>query len=150
MFRPYKPYIPQDFSELCDLIGSMMINWPKFIDTTGYFPGRNIDTTFYELGEGLRIIRAEIGDELYFKLKRMAEQMRPHFDADPEKKTGKALKGQKILSEMQDLLMRVGQMRAETIGSLNAAPTDQSANPMTKASAVLRRTISSTASRPMI
>jgi len=120
----------------------MMISWPKFVDTTGYFPRRHIDTTFYELSEGLRIIRAEIGEELYFKLRRMVEQMRPHFDADPEKKTGEALKGQKILCEMQDLLMRVGQIRAEPISPLNAAPTDQSASPMTKASAVLRRPMS--------
>jgi hypothetical protein len=109
MFRPYKPYIPHDLSEVLDLVYGMMITWPKFIDGTGYVPGKNIDTTFYELNEGLRIIRAELGEKLYVKLREMSDQMRVHFDADPDKKTGEALTGRKILYEMEDLLMQAAQ-----------------------------------------
>jgi hypothetical protein len=109
MFRPYKPYIPRDLSEVLDLVCGMMITWPKFIDGTGYFPGKNIDTTFYQLNEGLGIIRAELGEKLYVKLREMSDRMYAHFDADPDEKTGDALKGQKILSKMEDLLMQAAQ-----------------------------------------
>jgi hypothetical protein len=77
---------------------------PTFRDITGYFPGRNIDNTFYELNEGLRLLQPKLGDDLYRKLRGMSDQMRAHFEADPEDQTDDALKGRAIIGEMMDLL----------------------------------------------
>ena len=61
MPRKYTPYIPQGKSEIMDQLGSMMLSSPKFEDDSGYFPGKNIDTVFYQLNEGLRLIRKQLG-----------------------------------------------------------------------------------------
>ncbi len=63
-----KPYIPEGLSEVIDFVGSMMLGSPTFIDKTGYFPERNIDSEFHALNEGLRLLRGELGDALYLKL----------------------------------------------------------------------------------
>jgi hypothetical protein len=104
MPRPYEPYIPKGASEIIDQLGMMMLRSPTFVDRTGYFPEQNIDTVFHELNEGLRLIRAKLGDERRLKLKEMSDRMRAHFEADPEDKTDDALKGREIIVEMQDLL----------------------------------------------
>jgi len=77
---------------------------PTFKDITGYFPGRNIDNTFYELNGGLRLLQPKLGDDLYLKLRDMSDRMRAHFEADPEDQTDDALKGRAIIGEMIDLL----------------------------------------------
>jgi hypothetical protein len=87
-----------------DMLGGMMILSPTFRDITGYFPGRNIDNTFYELNEGLRLLQPKLGDDLYRKLRGMSDQMRAHFEADPEDQTDDSLKGRDIILEMMDLL----------------------------------------------
>jgi len=87
-----------------DMLGGMMILSPTFRDITGYFPGRNIDNTFYELNEGLRLLQPKLGDDIYRKLRSMSDQMRAHFEADPEDQTDDSLKGRDIILEMMDLL----------------------------------------------
>jgi hypothetical protein len=104
MVRPYKPHIPKDVSEIRDLLGFMMLRSPTFIDKTGYFPGRNLETVFYALNEGLRLMRAKLGEERYLKLMEMSDRMRAHFEADPENKTDDTLKGRDIIVEMRDML----------------------------------------------
>ena len=101
---PYKPYIPKGLSEVRDYVGSMMLGSPTFIDRTGYFPDRNLQTTFYGLNEGLRQVRGKLGEELYLKLREMSDRMRAHFEADPEDKTDDSLKGREIIMQMEDLL----------------------------------------------
>jgi len=85
-------------------LGGMMLLFPTFKDLTGYFPGRNIDNTFYELNEGLKLLQPKLGEELYLKLRGMSDRMRAHFEADPECKTGDARKGRDLLLEMMDQL----------------------------------------------
>ena len=104
MFPPHKPYIPKGISEVRDYVGAMMLGSPTFVDRTGYFPGRNLQTTFYELNEGLRLIRGKLGEERYLQLKEMSDRMRAHFEADPEDKTDDSLKGRDIIREMEVLL----------------------------------------------
>jgi hypothetical protein len=104
MARPYPILIPENISEIRDKLGGMMILSPTFKDLTGYFPGRNIDNTFYELNEGLLLVRPKIGEDLYLKLREMSDRMRAHFEADPEDKTDDSLKGRAIILEMMDLL----------------------------------------------
>jgi len=82
MTAQYRPYIPQTVGEVLDKLGFMMLASPTFVDRRGQFPGRNIDTVFFALNEGLKVIRAEIGDEKYDRLRRLSDQMRAHFEAD--------------------------------------------------------------------
>lgn len=102
--RPYKPYIPQSIGEIIDHLGSMMIFSPTFEDHSGYLPGRNIDTTFFELNEGLKVLRKKLGEERYAGLVSLSDRMRAHFEADPENKTDDTLKGRALIHEMEDLL----------------------------------------------
>ncbi len=111
MFGPYTLLIPQNISELRDKLGGMMLLSPTFQDITGYFPGRNIENTFYELNEALRLLRGRLGEELYLKLREMSDQMRAHFEADPDKKNGGTLKGREIIMEMEDLLKQHARTR---------------------------------------
>jgi len=104
MFRPYQPFVPKNMSEILDMLNGMMLISPRFEDLIGYFPGRNIDNTFYELNEGLRLMQPKLGEELYSKLREMSDRMRAHFEADPENKTDDTLKGRAIILEMIELL----------------------------------------------
>ena len=104
MVRPYKPHIPKDVGEIMDQLGFMTLKSPKFIDRTGYFPQQNIDTVFFQLNEGLRLIRGKLGEDLHLKLTDMSDRMRAHFEADPEGKTDDTRKGCAIIREMEDLL----------------------------------------------
>jgi hypothetical protein len=104
MRGPYPILIPQNLSELIDTLSGIRLLSPTFRDITGYFPGRNIDNTFYELNEGLQLLRPKLGEDLYLKLRCMSDQMRAHFEADPEDQTGDSLKGRDISLEMTDLL----------------------------------------------
>jgi len=102
--RQAKPYIPGTISELIDMLGMMMISSPTFVDKTGYFPERNIDTVFFQFNESLKLLRGKLGEALYLKLREMSDRMRAHFEADPEDKTDDGLKGRDIIIEMEDLL----------------------------------------------
>lgn len=102
--RQYEPYIPQHIGELSDLIGSFMLASPKFEDTSGYFPDKNIDTAFYALTEGLKNLRKKLGEDRYYKLIDMTARMRAHFEADPEDETGETMRGRELIYEMQDVL----------------------------------------------
>jgi hypothetical protein len=100
----FEPYIPQNLGEIMDMLAMMMLSSPRFIDQTGYFPDRTIDTIFVQLNEGLRVIREKLGEELYLKLKNMSDRMRAHFEADAENRTDETLKGRAIIMEMRNLL----------------------------------------------
>ena len=104
MARAYKPHIPQNVGEVMDQLDFMMIASPKFIDGTGYFPQQNIETVFFQLNEGLRMIQGKLGMDLYLKLVDMSHRMRAHFEADPEDETGDTRKGCAIIREMDELL----------------------------------------------
>ncbi|MCJ2186776.1 hypothetical protein [Novosphingobium beihaiensis] len=104
MQKPYAPYIPKSISELMDLLGWMILHSPKFEDDSGHFPGQSIDTEFFALNEGLKSIRKKVGEENYQKLAELSEQMRVHFEADPEDKTEDGIKGRDCIMDMEDIL----------------------------------------------
>jgi hypothetical protein len=104
MFKNYTPYIPQGIGETLDMLGFMMLAAPTFVDDSGYFPDRNIDTTFYALNEGLQLIRKRLGDEKYATLVDMSAQMKAHFKADPLDETADGLAGRELILEMIDIL----------------------------------------------
>lgn len=102
--RPYQPYIPQTVGELMDKLGMMMLYSPTFKDDTGYFPERNIDTVFFSLNEGLKVVRKKLGEERYASLVALSDRMRAHFEADPEDTTGDSFAGRELIHEMEDIL----------------------------------------------
>lgn len=112
MPRPYSPYIPQGKSELMDKLASIMLSAPRCEDDSGYFPGKNIDTEFFALNEGLRLIRKRLGEEKYEALISMSARMRAYFEADPQDEKGETQKGRELIHEMRDLLM--GRTQTET------------------------------------
>lgn len=113
MARKYQPYIPQTLGELLDKMGFMLLSSPTFIDKSGYFPGRDVETSFYGLNEGLRNLRPQLGEELYQKLRAMSDQMRAYFEADPERTTGDTLKGKQLALDMEELIeARWAELRA--------------------------------------
>lgn len=113
-FHSDKPYVPKGIDEIMDLLASMMLFAPTFKDKIGYSPERNIDTEFFALNEGLRLIRYESGEENYKSLSTLSDKMRAHFEADPENKTGDTVKGRNLIMEMEDLLTAIARRKKPT------------------------------------
>lgn len=114
MTRSYKssyqndtPYIPQTLSEIWDLLGSMWLSAPTFVDYAGDFPERGINTEFQILIESFGMVRAKLGDQRYAKLIDLAVQAKARFAADPDDKTGESDVGRKLLSEIEDIIREV-------------------------------------------
>ena len=96
--------VAKDIQELLEILSSMLLSAPKFLDKTGYFPYMNLEYVFRQLNEGLVHNRRTLGEERYHDLMRMSDQMRALFEADPEDKTGETLEGCKIIHKMEDVL----------------------------------------------
>jgi len=99
-------YIPETVGEVMDKLASMMLGSPKFEDHSGYFPEQSLDTEFYALNEGLKLLRKKLGEERFQTLIALSDRMRAHFEADPEDKTDDAIKGREIILEMRELLRK--------------------------------------------
>lgn len=102
-FNP-KPYIPASLSEINDLLGSMILWAPTFVDDLGHFPERNIDTEFHKLTEGFAIVRKKLGEERYAALIDLAARAKALFAADQDDTNGKTDEGRALLFEMEDVL----------------------------------------------
>lgn len=98
-----------------DQLSSMMLSAPKFKSRLPWAFEENIDTNFFELNEGLKAIRLQLGEETYAKLVALSDKMRAHFEADPEDKTDDCIKGRDCIDEMIEML-RAGRRR-KTPGS---------------------------------
>ncbi len=104
MYKNTKPYVPRSVEEVQDLVGSMMLGAPTFVDKTEFFPDRNIESEFFCLNEGLKGIRKQIGEQDYDRLAGLTRRMRAHFEADPEDITGETAKGRQCILEMLEVL----------------------------------------------
>lgn len=103
--RGPKPYVPQGISSVVDHLGSMMLSAPKFKSRLPWAFEENIDTNFFELNEGLKTVRREVGEDTYARLVALSDKMRAHFEADPEDKTDDCLKGRDCIEDMTELLL---------------------------------------------
>jgi hypothetical protein len=103
--RSYKPYVPQTPGELWDLLGAMMLGAPRFINED--FPGANIDTEFFELTEGLKVIRDKLGEERYTKLLEMSERAKAHFVAAVDEDADDVSAGRNLLLDMENVLNEI-------------------------------------------
>lgn len=95
-------YIPQGISEIVEQLAFMMLAPPTFKDD--FFVAQNVESVFYQLNEGLRLIRFELGEERYAAVTSLSNRMRRHFEADPTDTNGEAHKGRRLIEEMQVLL----------------------------------------------
>ncbi len=103
---PNKPaYFPKDLGSIYDLLGWMMLYAPEFKSGMSWAYEENIDITFFQLNEGLETIRHQLGEQTYAQLVSMSQQMRAHFEADPEDKTEDGIKGRVLIDEMSDILL---------------------------------------------
>ena len=102
--RNQDPYIPSSFGEINDLLGSMILWAPTFIDETGYFPDRNIDSRFFQLTEAFGAVRRKLGEEQYDLLLRLAVRAKAFFVDDQDDINGKADEGRALLHKMEDVL----------------------------------------------
>ena len=98
----YTPYVPKTVDELGDMLGFIAILAPKFEDPM--FPGRNVSSVFEQLNKALDLLRSKIGEEKFRALSQLSQEMRAHFDADPEDEDGAARVGRAIAHKMQSIL----------------------------------------------
>jgi hypothetical protein len=99
-----KPYIPASLSEINDMLGSMILGAPTFIDETLVFPERNIDSEFDKLTQGFGLVRKKLGEERYATLIDLAARAKALFAADQDDTNGKTDQGRDLLYEIEDVL----------------------------------------------
>lgn len=99
-------YVPRTLGELSDLLSSMLLESPTFVDKSGYFPDKDIDSVFFELNEGLITCRAKLGQHRYETMRALSDEMRAHFETDAEDTNGGAKQGRKLIFEMMEMLKR--------------------------------------------
>ena len=104
MQPPIEAYVAQTIGELMDKLGSMMLDAPKFVDTSGYFPRKNLDNTFEGLTESFNALRWKLGEDRYRVLNEMTVRMRAHFEADPDDITPDGIAGRDLILEMEKIL----------------------------------------------
>lgn len=109
--EPYKPYIPQDLSELCDLIGSMVLGSPRFVDTSGFFPDENLETVYLALEEGLKDLRPELGEERHTRLVELARQTRTCFEDAEDEDGDEVWAGRNQLLQMIEVIGEIAPSR---------------------------------------
>lgn len=112
-FNP-NPYIPASLSEINDLLGSMILDAPTFIDRLGHFPRQNIETRFHQLTQGFGLVRKKLGEERYAVLLDRAARAKALFAADQDDTNGKTDDGRALLIELQDLLRQVRRSRVKS------------------------------------
>jgi hypothetical protein len=98
------PYVPQSLSEIYDLLGSMWLSAPTFVDESGWFPERDIDMRFHQLTAGFEVVRAKLGEGRHAALIELAARAKQLFAADPSDDNGKSDEGRTLLGEIEDLI----------------------------------------------
>ena len=103
-YRNPKPYIPASLSEINDMLGSMILGAPTFIDKTGVFAERNVNSEFDKFTQALDIVRKKLGEDRYAKLVDLAARAKALFVADQDNTNGKTAQGRELLFEIEDVL----------------------------------------------
>lgn len=97
-------YVPNDLDSIYDFLGWMMLYAPEFRSDTFPASEQGVDITFFGLDEGLEQVRSQIGENTYLQLIVMSQQMRAHFEADPENKNGECKMGRTLIEDMSDII----------------------------------------------
>ncbi len=96
-----QPYIPGSLSEINEVLGSMILWAPTFVDDLGDFPDRNIDSEFHKLTAGLGVVRKKLGEERYAALPDFSARAKTLFAADQDDTSGKTDEGRVLLFGME-------------------------------------------------
>jgi hypothetical protein len=107
----YESYVPKEETELCDMLGSMLLASPKFEADPVYFPDLTIHTEFKGLDAGINLLRPQLGEEIYAKLIEMYSQAKHLFEADPDDTTGETKRGREIILDMLDMVTELVTVR---------------------------------------
>ena len=99
---------------MMELLSWMMIYAPKLENTLEN--GRDLDSTFFSLNEGLRRQRGKLGDSRCDALLAMSDRMRAHFETDPENKTGDGQAGRDLIAKMEAMLDDLWRLESEHTG----------------------------------
>jgi hypothetical protein len=97
-----QPYIPKTIDHLMSQLTFILMKSPTFEDPE--FPGRNVETAFFQLNKGLENVRAELGEARFRKLRALSDRVRAHFEADPEDANGQTRAGRQLVLEMEAIL----------------------------------------------
>ncbi|RZI56812.1 MAG: hypothetical protein EOP94_04060 [Zymomonas sp.] len=108
---PPKPYIPATLSEIDDFLMGTIGYAPTFIDETGIFPDRTIDSEFEHLAAGFELVREKVGEERYTRMCELAVRAKALFAEDPEDTNGKTSEGIKLVYEITNVLNEVRHQR---------------------------------------
>ena len=112
-FFDRRPYVPGSPSEIHDVLRSMVLDAPTFVDPLGDFPKRNIHTIFHMLDEGLGVVRNKLGEQSYATLSDLAKRAKALFAADQDDTNGNTDLGRVLLFEMEDVLRDVRNRRTK-------------------------------------
>ena len=114
--NPYhnpEPYIPGSLSEIYDLLASFIGGAPTFIDKSGVFHERNINSEFYILTQSFAKVRKKVGEERYSMLMELAARAKALFADDPEDNNGKTDEGIALIYEIEDIIQAARKRRVE-------------------------------------
>ncbi|HSX56761.1 MAG TPA: hypothetical protein VLG14_15755 [Sphingomonas sp.] len=114
--NPYynpEPYVPASLSEIYDFLAVLLGGAPTFVDETGFYPERNIDTRFHQLTEAFAKVRKKLGEDRYAKLIDLAARAKALFVADPNDDNGKTLEGCKLIWEIEDIIQDARKRRVK-------------------------------------
>lgn len=111
--RNHARYVPNSLSEIYDYLAGTLGDAPKFVDSTGFFPDRSIDTEFDVLIAAFNNVRGKLGEERYAKLIDLAARTKALFLADPNDDNGKTLEGCKLIWEIEDIIQDARKRRVK-------------------------------------
>jgi hypothetical protein len=112
-YKNRNPYIPASFSEIYDLLASLVAEAPTFVDESGLFPAQNIGSRFHQLTAGFDKVRKKLGEERYAALMDLAARAKTLFAEDPAEENGKTGQGIALLYEIEDIIQSVRSNRVK-------------------------------------
>ncbi len=107
------PYVPATLSEIYDLLGSMILGAPTFIDRTGYFAERNLESEFHILISSFDRVRPKLAEDRYTALLDLAGRAKSLFAEDQDDKNGKTDEGRALLFEIEDIIQAARSRRVK-------------------------------------
>jgi hypothetical protein len=91
----------------------MILDAPTFVDTLGYFPDRDIESTFHQLTASFDLAKAKLGETRYASLVDLATRAKALFADDPQDTNGKTDQGRALLFEIEDIIQATRTERVE-------------------------------------
>lgn len=98
------PFIPNNLGELDDLLASMMLEAPTFVDRLGFLPDQTIDSRFHQLDTALSRVKPKLGAESYAKAVDLSVRAKALFLSDADMTNGKTKEGIWLLDEISKLI----------------------------------------------